>query len=209
MGSNSNSLNSTMNFTEASISGIPGSQRLITAHNGEGKAVAGSIEPVQWQSMRNGAVCMSLIYTTSEPLPNLNEDADIKKHNEKVAAGKVGLVSPGGSVCRLTDFSPSNDPQMHRTKSLDYGILMEGEMELILDSGEVHLMKKGDVAVQRGTMHAWRNPSSTQWARMLFVLLDCQPLEVAGNKLGEVLAPGQHEMPASGNDTNSAREGHR
>ena len=186
-------------FTETSISGFPGSQRLITSHNEAGEAVVKSSEPGKWQSMRDGAVCMTLIYTTSEPTPNLNNDADIRTYEKKVAAGKVGLVSPGGSVCRLTDFSPSNDPQMHRTKSLDYGVVMEGEMELILDSGEVHLMKKGDVAIQRGTMHAWRNPSSTQWARMLFVLLDCQPLEVAGNKLGEVLAPGQHEMHASEN----------
>ena len=189
----------TQSFTESSISGFPGSQRLITSHDKAGKAIVVSSEPGQWQSMRDGAVCMSLIYTTSEPKPNLNDDADITMHEKKVAAGKVGLVSPGGSVCRITDFSPRNDPQMHRTKSLDYGVVMEGEMELILDSGEVHLMNKGDVAVQRGTMHAWRNPSSTQWARMLFMLLDCQPLSVAGGELGEILAPGQREVPPSEN----------
>ena len=196
-------MSSAKNFIQSSISGFPGSQRLITSHNEGGKAVVKSIEPAQWESMRNGAVCMTLIYTTSEPLPNLSDDVDITTHEKKVEEGKVGLVSPGGSVCRLTDFSPRNDPQMHRTKSLDYGVVMEGEMELILDSGEVHLMKKGDVAVQRGTMHAWRNPSSTQWARMLFVLLDCQPLNIGGQKLGEILAPGQHEMSARGNDGDS------
>lgn len=198
--STNTSLNGAKNFSQSSISGIPGSRRLITSHDEAGKAVVKSIEPAKWQSMRNGAVSMSLIYTTSDPLPNLNDDADIQIHEQKVEAGKVGLVSPGGSVCRITDFSPSNDPQMHRTKSLDYGVVMEGQMELILDSGEVHLMEKGDVAVQRGTMHAWRNPSSTQWARMLFVLLDCQPLSIGGHKLGEILAPGQHEMPASENE---------
>lgn len=93
---------------------------------------------------------MNLLYTTSEPKPNLNGDKDIKTHEKKVEAGRIGLVSPNGSVCRMCDFSPSNDPQMHRTQSLDYGVVMEGEMELILDSGEVHLMTKGDVAVQRG-----------------------------------------------------------
>lgn len=46
---------------------------------------------------------------------------------------------------------------MHRTTSLDYGIVLEGEVELILDSGERRAMKAGDIAVQRATMHAWRN----------------------------------------------------
>ena len=58
---------------------------------------------------------------------------------------------------------------MHRTVSLDYGIVLQGEMELVLDSGETRLMKVGDVAVQRGTMHAWRNTSSTEWGRMIYV----------------------------------------
>ena len=46
---------------------------------------------------------------------------------------------------------------MHRTVSLDYGVVLEGEVELVLDSGETRLMKRGDVSVQRGTNHAWRN----------------------------------------------------
>jgi quercetin dioxygenase-like cupin family protein len=49
---------------------------------------------------------------------------------------------------------------MHRTTSLDYGVLLEGEIELILDSGEKKLMKRGDVSIQRGTMHLWREPPS-------------------------------------------------
>jgi len=46
---------------------------------------------------------------------------------------------------------------MHRTVSLDYGIVLEGDVELVLDSGEKRAMKQGDVAIQRGTNHAWRN----------------------------------------------------
>lgn len=185
------------NFSESSLSGFPVSRRLITSHNEAGASVVVAAEHTQWQSMRQGAVCMNLLYTTSEPKPNLNGDKDIKTHEKKVEAGRIGLVSPNGSVCRMCDFSPSNDPQMHRTQSLDYGVVMEGEMELILDSGEVHLMTKGDVAVQRGTMHAWRNPSPTQWARMLFVLLDCEPLKIGDKQLGESLSPGQHELKPS------------
>lgn len=150
--------------------------------------------------MRNNTVALDLVYTTSEFPAQLTREADIKAHETRVAKGGTGLAVSGGSVCRLVDFGPDNDPMMHRTKSLDYGVVLEGELEMILDSGEVRAMKRGDIAIQRGTMHAWKNPSKTQWARMMFVLLDCQPIETGGTALKEALAPGQHEIPASDND---------
>lgn len=77
---------------------------------------------------------------------------------------------------------------MHRTVSLDYGIVLEGDVELILDSGETRPMKRGDVAVQRGTNHAWRNMSSDKWSRMIYILQPSQPLEIGGQTFGEDLA---------------------
>lgn len=59
---------------------------------------------------------------------------------------------------------------MHRTQSLDYGVVIEGEVEMVLDDGVSTVMGRGDVAVQRGTSHGWRNVSKTEWARMFFVL---------------------------------------
>lgn len=90
---------------------------------------------------------------------------------------------------------------MHRTQSLDYGIVVEGQIESILDSGETQLMGRGDVMVQRATMHAWRNPSETEWARMIFVLQDCKPLYINGERFGEDLGRGTEGLPASGNDS--------
>jgi quercetin dioxygenase-like cupin family protein len=78
---------------------------------------------------------------------------------------------------------------MHRTVSLDYGIVIYGEVELVLDSGETRILKAGDVAVQRGTNHAWRNTSDTKWARMMYVLQPSLPLEINGKPLGEDLGP--------------------
>lgn len=80
---------------------------------------------------------------------------------------------------------------MHRTVSLDYGVVIEGEVECMLDSGETKLLKRGDVCVQRGTNHAWRNVSKdpktreATLGRMLYVLQLCEPIEIAGNKLEE------------------------
>lgn len=78
---------------------------------------------------------------------------------------------------------------MHRTVSLDYGIVLEGEIELVLDSGETRLMKRGDLCVQRATNHAWRNVTPNDgWARMVYVLVAAEKIEVAGKMLVEDLA---------------------
>ena len=90
---------------------------------------------------------------------------------------------------------------MHRTQSLDYGIVLEGSIELVMDSGERKLMQRGDVAVQRATMHAWKNVSETEWGRMIFVLQDCQKLEIGGKALKEDLGRGVEGLPPSGNDS--------
>lgn len=187
-------------YTDQPISGLRAVHRRVTSHDDSGKAVVHTIDNSQWQPMRNNTVALNLLYTTSGFPVQMNNEADVKAHEKRVSDGGTGLVVPGGSVCRMVDFSPDNNPMMHRTKSLDYGVVIEGEVEMVLDSGEVHLMKRGDVAVQRGTMHAWRNPSKTEWARMMFVLLDCEALQVGDTNLREALAPGQHEMHASGND---------
>ncbi|WP_027487491.1 cupin domain-containing protein [Allorhizobium undicola] len=63
----------------------------------------------------------------------------------------------------------SPHPLMHRTESIDYGVVIEGEMTLVLDDGEV-LLKPGSVVIQRGTNHAWANRSG-KMCRMLFVLV--------------------------------------
>jgi len=79
-------------------------------------------------------------------------------------------------------------------------VVLEGSIELVLDSGEAQLMHRGDMAVQRATMHAWRNPSGSEWARMMFVLQDCQKVELGGKELKEDLGRGTEGLPPSGND---------
>jgi hypothetical protein len=142
----------------------------------------------------------NVIYTTSSFPASLNSDADITTHDALLSSGKLGLVNPGGTVCRIVDFAPGFDCMMHRTQSLDYGVVLEGSIELVLDSGEAQLMHRGDMAVQRATMHAWRNPSGSEWARMMFVLQDCQKVELGGKELREDLGRGTEGLPPSGND---------
>ncbi len=75
-----------------------------------------------------------------------------------------------GDTKASTVRADSPHPLMHRTESVDYGIVIEGEMTLVLDDSEV-LLKPGSVVVQRGTNHAWANRSGRP-CRMLFVLID-------------------------------------
>lgn len=86
---------------------------------------------------------------------------------------------------------------MHRTESLDYGIVTEGSVLALFDSGEEQVMHRGDVMVQRATMHAWKNASETEWARMIFSLQDAKPLFIGEERFKEA---GVDTLPASGND---------
>lgn len=157
-----------------------------------------SSTPGQWQSFEDSDMAFNVVYTSQFPA-NLNDEADIKNHKQVQESGKLGLVNPGGTVCRIVDFAPNNHAVVHRTQSLDYGVVLEGEIEMILEDGDPVIMKRGDVAVQRATMHGWRNPSETQWARLLFVLQDCQKLTVAGKEMKEELGVATGIIQPSGN----------
>ncbi|KAJ7058753.1 hypothetical protein C8F01DRAFT_990218, partial [Mycena amicta] len=73
---------------------------------------------------------------------------------------------------------------IHRTLSLDYGIVFKGTMVLELEDGERLTLKEGDTVVQRGTIHTWRNETVTdEWTKMYFVMIGAKPVEIAGKKL--------------------------
>lgn len=87
----------------------------------------------------------------------------------EMAEAAFALVGSGHASTWKPD---SPHPMMHRTESVDYGIVVFGEIVLVLDDGSRTHLKAGDVVVQRGTDHAWENPSETNPARMAFILLD-------------------------------------
>lgn len=72
---------------------------------------------------------------------------------------------------------------MHRTLSIDYVTVIEGSIELILESGENRVLVAGDTVVQRGTMHQWKNASQTEWARMSVVMMPIEDFVVNGKIL--------------------------
>jgi quercetin dioxygenase-like cupin family protein len=174
---------------------------VVTAHNPAGKAIVQSSTVEEAKSYKGMRVSHSLLYTTSEFPADLNNDKDVKLHEQIKASGKLNIVNPNGTVIRIVNFAPHHASMMHRTQSLDYGVVLEGEIIMELDDGSQTLLRKGDVAVQRATMHTWKNPSESEWARMLFVLQDCQPLSIGGQRLKEDLGHvGYSIFPSSGND---------
>ncbi|KAF9768970.1 hypothetical protein IL306_013671 [Fusarium sp. DS 682] len=167
--------------------GLPALQRFITTHDDKGKAVfLNELSPSTPENPIMDAV-FGLAYTTDQFPVQMNGDKDItsyKRHLEQAP----GLVINSGTVLRYVDMPPNCTSPMHRTVSLDYGVVLQGEVALVLDSGEERILKQGDIAVQRGTNHAWRNTSSENWVRMLYILQPSHELEINGSKFGEDLA---------------------
>lgn len=178
------------------LSNLPQLHRFVTGHDKDGKAIVQTDNDFQWKPFDQDNMGFSVVYTTSSMPADLNDDQDLQTHQDVMSSGKLGLVNPNGTVIRCVDFKPGYSCAMHRTQSLDYGIVLEGEIEMLLDSGEKHQMKRGDVAVQRATQHQWRNKSDTEWARMMFVLQDVKPLTVAGKRMDEDLGT-EGDLPST------------
>ncbi|KAL1305024.1 hypothetical protein AAFC00_003924 [Neodothiora populina] len=167
---------------------LPNFQRLITGHSKDGKSILVADEQAPWDdNVEGGNAAFSLAYTTSSTPVDMNADNDLSKYRDYLVK-PPGLVEKGGSVLRFVDMAPGIISPMHRTVSIDYGIVILGRVELVLDSGETKVMEPGDVCVQRGTMHAWRNASQTEWARMMYVLQPSLPVEIEGKPLEEELS---------------------
>ncbi|RDW87386.1 hypothetical protein BP5796_03080 [Coleophoma crateriformis] len=130
----------------------------------------------------------SYVYCTPPPL-SLKNDADLVYYHTAMSKAPLpSFPAAGGSVCTVLDFPPSPEGKggmLHRTKTLDYIFILEGELELSLDSGEKRVCRKGDIVVQRSAMHAWRNVSATEGARMATVVLGAEEAVEGGVEVGK------------------------
>ena len=153
-------------------------RRIVTGHDDRGRAVFRSVDELRPEVIPSGDAAMATIWSTAEVPADLNDETDGRER-------EVGITLNGGSVIRVVDMLPGGESPMHRTNSIDYGIVQSGSVELELDDGRVETCRAGDVIVQRGTIHLWRNPSDSETCRIVFVLTeaksgyvhDGQPLE--------------------------------
>lgn len=151
-------------------------RRVVTGHDGEGKAVI-----------------LSDARVGLPPIPGIDAHGAVAWTTEAVPADNVGDMEGGardagatirsGSVFRITDFGPRFESPMHRTHSIDYCALISGVLDLVLDGGEVVSLRPGDVVVQRGTNHRWRNPSPDTACRIIVCMIEATPIEAGGHIL--------------------------
>jgi mannose-6-phosphate isomerase-like protein (cupin superfamily) len=171
-------------------------RRVVTGKDSTGKAIAiidGSAPSVH-RRPEGGLAITNLWLTDSTP-------ADLSSP-EDTSTRKMGIPPPpSGTIFRVVEFAPEKeitadydtrlkmiqgiglapegpsrerprDPAMHRTRTVDYAVILSGEIDMLLDDTEVH-MKAGDVLVQRGTNHAWVNRSNAP-CRVAFILVDAK-----------------------------------
>jgi quercetin dioxygenase-like cupin family protein len=152
-------------------------RRVVTGHDAKGRAVV-KIDEVSKNivSGRPGATACVVWTTESFPVNNTG-DAD-------EGLRKVGTTFKNGTVFRVVEFAPGVAPRNHRTDSIDYAVVVSGEIDMELDQSVVRL-KAGDVLVQRGTIHNWVN-RGTQPCVIAFILIDAKPVEVGGKVLNAV-----------------------
>ena len=156
-------------------------RRVVTGHDESGRSVFLSDGPApQHQDMsRPGVDFYEVWSTTSEP-------AAITAAEAEEPSGRRPTLGPDGpgSVLRVIDFQPGGVPRMHRTRTVDYGIVLEGEIWAVLEGTET-VLRAGDICVQRGTNHAWHNRSD-QVARVAFILMNGRFDPELADLLGDV-----------------------
>jgi quercetin dioxygenase-like cupin family protein len=145
------------------MSQIP--RRIVTGHDDAGRSVVLSDAPTPKTLDIGSAMFHELWATSAVPVPI---DA-----NEPEPTTRPLRTPPdaGGVLVRFTEMAPGAAAPMHRTETVDVGIVLDGETWLILDDGSETRMSAGDIAVQRGTNHSWENRSDLV-VRMAFVMID-------------------------------------
>ena len=171
-------------------------RRVVTGKDATGKAIA-MIDAVATTVLRREelGITNTLLWVTDSVPADLSNQEDM-------ANKKVGVVAPpGGTIFRVVEFAPEREVKpdyetrlrifqgiglapegdargkprnaaMHRTKTIDYALILSGEIDMLLDDSEVHL-KAGDVVIQRGTNHAWVNRGN-QPCQVAFVMVDAK-----------------------------------
>ena len=149
-------------------------RRVVTGHDANGKAVVAIDElSTNVVSMRKGATSNNIWSTKGFPVDNATSADGAREI--------TATTREDGTVFRVIEYAPGVTPRNHRTNSVDYAVVLSGEIEMELDDETVHL-QAGDVMVQRGTTHNWINRFDKPCV-IAFVLIAAQPVATKGGSL--------------------------
>ena len=157
-------------------------RRIVTWHDANGKAVIKTDERLPAVSRLGRPHIAGCEIWSTDRMPTDNSEAGDAAQRKGFVTRYKYVGTGQGTVIRITEFAPGVPKFMHRTETVDYALLLSGECDLELDSGEVVHMKPGDIVVQRGTMHAWVNNGTTP-AVFAFILIDADPAKAGGQEL--------------------------
>jgi quercetin dioxygenase-like cupin family protein len=164
-------------MTMISDSGLPPIQRVVTGHDAQGRAVFKSEDVSPTKLIPSGDASFLLIWTTQTVPADNNDETDGRLRD-------AGLTLNQGSVIRIVDMLPGKESPMHRTNSIDYGIILKGEIELELEDGAKRTVREGGIIIQRGTNHIWRNVTNEP-TRIAFILIEAPAYVHNGQPLAE------------------------
>jgi quercetin dioxygenase-like cupin family protein len=140
-------------------------RRIVTGHDASGRSVVLSDAPTP-KTLDIGSAAFHEIWITDQmPVPIAATEAEATDRPVRTPPPADGVT------VRFTEMGPGAESPMHRTETVDVGVVLEGETWLLLDDGSETRVGPGDAVVQRGTNHAWANRSDRP-VRMLFVLVD-------------------------------------
>jgi len=160
-------------------------RRVVTGHDAKGKAVVATDEVLTAVPRRIGANITGCEIWSTDRMPVDNSPAADAAQRKGYVVRHNYVGSGQGTTCRITEFAPGHARFEHRTETVDYAILLSGEIDMELENDEVVHLKAGDVVVQRGTIHTWVNKGSAP-AVFAFILIDAKPAEINGELLRTV-----------------------
>jgi quercetin dioxygenase-like cupin family protein len=149
-------------------------RRVVTGHDDQGRAKVLIDEQVNNVFSHRQNAEYGVIWST-DSLPANNDGSEDPSNK------KIGTTIENGSVFRIVSFGPGVAPRNHRTDSIDYAVVMSGEIDMVLDN-ETARLKAGDVLVQRGTVHNWIN-NGKEPCIIAFALISAQPVSINGKTL--------------------------
>lgn len=146
-------------------------RRIVTGHDSHGRAVVKIDEQCTNVISRRPGHESCVVWSTGTFPAEISGDED-------GGARQVGSTDPNGSVFRIVSYAPGVAPRNHRTSSIDYAVVLSGEIDMRLDDGLTVHLKAGDTLVQRGTLHDWMN-NGKEPCVIAFVLIAAKPVHDA------------------------------